>query len=262
MYYKRKGLPEEDEIVLCKVTKIFPNSVFADLVEYSDSGMIHISEISPGRIRNIRDYVSVNRQIVCKVLRIDREKGHIDLSLRRVNTHQRREKLDEIKGELKAESLVKNLSKKLKVPTMDLYKKITIPVFKEYSHLYLFFKEIVSEGVDPAEYGVDKKIAKELITAVKDKFKEPKVIFQGVIYLQTHHSDGLDRVKEILNDIETISPKLTITYLGAGNYKFILEERDYKVAEGYLKKIQEKLEKFDDKISESKFSRKKAEVES
>ena len=55
---------------------------------------------------------------------------------------------------------------------------------------------------------------------------------------------------------------MTITYLGAGNYKFILEERDYKVAEGYLKKIQEKLEKFDDKISESKFSRKKAEVES
>ena len=89
MLYKREGLPETDEIVLCKVTKIFPNSVFAELVEYRDSGMIHISEVSPGRIRNLRDYVSVGRQIVCKVLRIDRERGHIDLSLRRVNSNQR-----------------------------------------------------------------------------------------------------------------------------------------------------------------------------
>ena len=64
MLYKRTGLPEQDEIVLCKVTKIFPNSVFVDLLEYGKSGMIHISEGSPGRIRNLRDYVTIGRQIV------------------------------------------------------------------------------------------------------------------------------------------------------------------------------------------------------
>ena len=92
MFYKREGILEQDEIVLCKVTKIYPNSVFVQLLEYNDSGMVHISEVSPGRIRNLRDYVSIGRQIVCKVLRIDRERGHIDLSLRRVNSNQRKEK--------------------------------------------------------------------------------------------------------------------------------------------------------------------------
>src|SRR3989339_907416 len=112
MLYRKKGLPEVDEIVLCKVTKLFPNSVFVDLLEYGDSGMVHISEVSPGRIRNLRDYVSIGRQIVCKVLRLDREKGHIDLSLRRVNSTQRVEKLEEIKQELKAEALVTNIAKR------------------------------------------------------------------------------------------------------------------------------------------------------
>ena len=261
MYYKHEGLPEEDEIVFCKVTKIFPNSVFVDLIEYNDSGMIHISEISPGRIRNIRDYVSVGRQVVCKVLRIDREKGHIDLSLRRVNTHQRREKLDEIKSETKAETLIKNLAKKLKLEALPLYKQISKEVFKEYSHLFLFFKDIAAGGATAAGMGIDKKIATELEIVVKERFKEPKVIFQGELFLQTYDSDGLNKVKNTLTKIEEVSPNLTVTYLGAGRYKFVLEERDIKLAESLIKKIQKILDKFDDKISTFEFSRKKAEIE-
>ena len=84
-----------------------------ELLEYGEQGLVHISEIAPGRIRNIRDYVSEDRQIICKVLRIDQQKGHIDLSLRRVNSHQRVAKLEEIKQENKAETLVQNLAKKV-----------------------------------------------------------------------------------------------------------------------------------------------------
>src|SRR3989339_1873960 len=97
MLHHKKGYPEEEEIVFCKVTKIFPNSVFVEILEYGEQGLVHISEIAPGRIRNLRDYVSEGRQIVCKVLRIDRQRGHIDLSLRRVNSTQRGEKLEQIK---------------------------------------------------------------------------------------------------------------------------------------------------------------------
>ena len=49
MLYYKEGMPEEDEIVLCKVTKIFPSSVFVELLEFNKQGMVHISEISPGR---------------------------------------------------------------------------------------------------------------------------------------------------------------------------------------------------------------------
>ena len=176
MLYKLTGMPEVDEIVLCKVTKIFPSSVFVELLEYErKSGIVHISEVSPGRIRNLRDYVSVGRQIVCKILRIDREKGHIDLSLRRVNSSQRREKLDEIKQELKAEQLVKNLAKKLQKTISVLYKEITSKVFKEYSHLHLCFRDVVDGEVDLKKLGLPEALANELKAAIEEKFKPAKI---------------------------------------------------------------------------------------
>ncbi len=255
MLYKREGLPETDEIVLCKVTKIFPNSVFAELVEYRDSGMIHISEVSPGRIRNLRDYVSVGRQIVCKVLRIDRERGHIDLSLRRVNSNQRRQKLEEVKQEIKSEGLISNLAKRLDIPFRELYQKISKKVFEEYSHLHLCFKDVVSGDVDLVKLGLEKKIAEGLTTAIKDKFKPPKIRISGEIRLETYTSEGLEKIKKTLGEIQKISKKIDLFYLGAGRYKFSVEEADYKPAEKKFKQAQKIVDKFNDKISKAEFIR-------
>lgn len=252
-------MPEIDEIVLCKVTKIFPNSVFVDLLEFGKSGMIHISEISPGRIRNLRDYVSIGRQIVCKILRIDREKGHIDLSLRRVNSHQRNEKLDEIKQELKAESLIQNLAKKLGKPKMELYRSITGKIFAEYSHLYLCFRDVVSGDVNLESLGLEKKLAKELKEAILDKFKPPKIYIKGEIKIKTYSSDGVEKIKSTLVEVEKVSPALDIFYLGAGRFKLVIEDSDYKPAEKNLKKVQGILEKFNDKLSTASFEREKSD---
>ena len=259
MFYKRQGLPEEDEIVLCKVTQILPNSVFVEIVEYEKQGMVHISEIAPGRIRNLREYVSDGREIVCKVLRINHERGHIDLSLRRVNSTQREEKLEEIKQEIKAETLIKNIAKKLKKPAHELYTEVTSKVFKEYSHLYLCFKDIVAGEVNLEKLGLEKSLAQEISTAVLDKFKPQKIELKGEIRLQTYASAGVDKIKSTLQAIEKISSSLKITYLGAGRYKLILEDLDYKPAEKKITLVQQLLEQFNDKLSTASFEREKAE---
>lgn len=255
MLYRRQGLPEEDEIVLCKVTKLFPNSVFVDLLEYDDSGMVHISEIAPGRIRNLRDYVELDRQIVCKVLRMDRQTGHIDLSLRRVNSTERRQKLEEIKQEQKAESLLANLAKKLNLPLAQLYDQVAQKVLPHYSHLFLCFKDIVAGKTDLEKLGLGSSLAQELTRAVLDKFKPPKISFSGEIKLSTYIPNGLDKIRKILAEIQQLSPTVNIFYLGAGRYKFTLEEYEYKPAEKILQKIQQLLEKFNDKLSQSSFTR-------
>ncbi|PIN76680.1 hypothetical protein COV17_01505 [Candidatus Woesearchaeota archaeon CG10_big_fil_rev_8_21_14_0_10_36_11] len=259
MFYKRHGLPEEEEIVLCKVTKIYPNSVFVDMIEYNDSGMVHISEVSPGRIRNLRDYVSVGRQIVCKVLRIDTQKGHIDLSLRRVNSTQRREKLDEIRQEMKAEQLVKNLAKKLNKNVGDIYKEITKEVFVHYSHLYLCFKDIVEGTFDISTLNLNKELAQEIHSAVIDKFKPKQITIKGEVRLRTYSSEGIDKIKTVLHAIGKVSPTLSLFYLGAGRYKLVIEDFDYKPAEATLKKVVAILQKFNDKISSAEFEREKSE---
>ena len=83
MFYKKSGMPEVGDIVMCTVKKVLFHSVFVELDEYHNKeGMMHISEIAPGRIRNIRDYVKEDKKIICKVLKIHTDKNHIELSLK------------------------------------------------------------------------------------------------------------------------------------------------------------------------------------
>ena len=141
---KKEGFPDENDIVLVTVTKVNPNSVFTTLDHFGGkTGLIHISEISPGRIRNIRDYVVEGKKIVCKILKIDKAKGHIDLSLRRVTEIQRRNKNSEIKQELKAEKLIDFFCKENKISDEDCTNKINRPIAEEYDLFADFFSDIV-----------------------------------------------------------------------------------------------------------------------
>ena len=259
MLYKKKGYPEEEEIVLCKVSKIFPNSVFVELLEYGEQGLVHISEIAPGRIRNLRDYVAEGKQIVCKVLRIDQAKGHIDLSLRRVGSHQRQAKLDEIKQELTAETLIQNMAKRLKKPTEELYQQITEKVFKEYSHLYLCFKEVAAGEFNLEKLGLEKKLSEDLTAAIIDRFKPSKITIKGEIKINSYAEDGVERIKAKLLEVERISPSIKVFYLGGGRFKVTIEDIDYKPAEQTMRKVEEALERFNDKNSTAVFEREKSE---
>ena len=125
MLFKKQGFPEEGELILCTVTSVQFHSVFVELDEYGKSGLIHISEVSPGRIRNIRDFVKEGKKVVCKVLRINEEKGYIDLSLRRVNESEKRRKIDDIKKEQNAEKIVEIAAGKIGIKTEQLYKELS-----------------------------------------------------------------------------------------------------------------------------------------
>ena len=256
MLYRRNGFPVEDEIVLCKVTKIYPNSVFVSLLEYSRGGIIHISEVSPGRIRNLREFVSIDRQIICKVLRIDQEKGHIDLSIRRVNSHQRQEKLEGIKQELKSEALVKAMSVKLKKDFKKLYLEISKFIFKDYAYIHLAFKEVAENNLKLSDLGIDKPLAKEFEQAIIEKFTPEKIRISGEIELRSNAPDGVEQVKKLLHSVEEVSETIEISYLGAGKYKLIIEDLDYKPAEKNLKEIKKLLEKFSKKGAKAEFVRK------
>src|SRR3989344_6887421 len=101
--------------------------------------MINISEVSPGRIRNLRDFVTEGKKIVCKVLRIDRLKGHIDLSLRRVNQAQRINKNKEYKNEIKALRILESSSKILKKNEKEV-ESIGYRLIEQYGSLYRAFE--------------------------------------------------------------------------------------------------------------------------
>lgn len=247
MINKKTGMPEEGELVLCTVSKIMYHSVFANLDEYGKSGMIHISEISPGRIRNIRDYVVEGKKVVCKILNIDKQKGHIDLSLRRVNQGQRREKLEEIKQEQKAEKIVEFVAKKEGLKLEDLYNDIKDFIFKKYPSLNLCFQDVVMGDLKLEELGINSKIAAMLEEVIRQRIKPPEVELKGTLNLQTYDPDGVSLVKAAISKARDKSEQVMIKYLGAGKYSVSIKASDYKEAEKTLKQSMDAATKFMEK---------------
>ncbi len=242
MLVKKKGFPEEEEIVLCKITKVMPHGAFASLEEYENlSGLIHISEIAPGRIRNLREYVEEGKVVVCKILRINKEKNYIDLSLRRVNESLRRKKLEEIKQLKIAENIIINLAKENNKDPKELYSQIT-PLLEDYDSLYYAFLDVIEGDLDLKEYIKDKKLAEKLESIIKERIKPPEVTIKGTIKLSVYSNNGLDEVKKILSDFEKIN-NINIVYAGGGKYSFVIKDKEYKSAEKYFSKLQEKVEK-------------------
>ncbi len=234
MLLKKTGLPQEEELVLCTVTSVQYHSVFCALDEYGKTGMIHISEIAPGRIRNIREFVKEGKKVVCKVLRINTEKGHIDLSLRRVNENQKRQKLNQIKQEQLAEKIVEHAAKQHLKKVEDVYATLMKALQPTYGGLFPAFEEAAQGKLDLSTI-IDKKLAQDIATAIQQRIKPREVTVDGDLQLLSYAPNGLELVQGALHKAETAAGKPTIRYKGAGTYHISVTADDYKTGEKILK---------------------------
>lgn len=256
MFYKKKGTPEVGELVIGTVKKILYHSVFVILDEYNGAeGMLHISEVAPGRIRNLRDYVKEGKKIICKVLRIDKIKNHIDLSLRRVNLSQKRNKNEEYKQEQKAEKLLESVGSKLKLSIGDMYKKVGYNMMEKFGSLSDCFYAIVDDEVDLVkDLSLDVKISNDVVKLVKEKIKPVEIMVSGILMIKCLAGDGVDKIKETLKKMSEVKGgDVKITYIGAPKYSLKVIANDYKEAEGVIEEIvkvgEEMMKKFGGELS-------------
>ena len=118
-----KEYPEESDLVVCTVREVKNFGAFVTLNEYSGKeGFIHITEVASGWVKYIRDYLKEGQVQVCKVLRVNPSKGHIDLSFKQVNEHQHRMKIQEWKNSQKSEKLIEMVAKQIGKSVEQCYK--------------------------------------------------------------------------------------------------------------------------------------------
>ncbi|MFH0752479.1 MAG: translation initiation factor IF-2 subunit alpha [archaeon] len=243
MFFKRSGFPEEGELVICTVNKILFHSVFVSIDEYRAlEGMLHISEVAPGRIRNLRDYVREGKQIICKVIRINEQKGHIDLSLRRVNPSARSKKLNEYKQEEKAEKILEHVAKSLKTDLEDVYKKAGERIIDDYGLLSSCFQDIVLNGESVLEpLKIPGEYVGAIVAEVKERISVPEAIVSCYLTLQSFSDDGVVVIRDILAKATEFAKKegidVVITYVSAPRYQLDVKEVSYKGADEKLLRV-------------------------
>jgi translation initiation factor 2 subunit 1 len=245
MRYQREGFPDEDDILLCTVKNVQYHSVFVSLDHYGGKqGLIHISEISPGRIRNIRDFVVEGKKILCKVLKVDPAKGHIDLSLRRVNESQKRLINDKIKQEQRAENIIDVFAEQQKINKDEAYALIAKPILEEYIFLHEAFNDVVENDLDLEKYNYKKEFIAPLIKLIKEKITPPEYEHGGILTIKIYSEDGIDCVKEALQRAAQVDKKITLKYSGGGTYSIKAVSRDSKEAEQIVTKAVEECRKY------------------
>lgn len=72
---------EAGNIVKGKVVSIKPFGAFVALDE-THTGLVHISQIAHGFVKNISEHLSVGDEVEVKVMSIDEESGKISLSIK------------------------------------------------------------------------------------------------------------------------------------------------------------------------------------
>ena len=227
--------PSQGDLVVCTVAKVMDFGVFAELDEYDrKEGLIHISEVAAGWVKYIRDYLREGQKIVCKVLSVNPKRGHIDLSYKDVNEHQRRDKIQEWKSELRAE---KWLSFAIGDETVE--RQLADTLLDSFGSLYNAFEEtVISSKSVLIDAGIDEECAIKIEEVAIENVKIPSVDITGFLDLTCPAPDGVDAIKRSLAAAATIDEAdvtLEISYVGAPRYRIHVTAPDYKLAERILK---------------------------
>jgi len=214
----------EGDLVICKVTNIVRTTVFVETLD-GTKGSIVISEIAPGRIRNLRAYVVPNKIIVCKILSVRRD--HLFLSLRRVKNKEKQELITKNKKERTYENVIRKLlGDKAEEALKEIKSEFGLNEFLEKAKED---KKILEKYFNKEQIESLGKVLQDK----EDKIKEIKREFK----LSCEEENGIEIIKNILKDIEGL------TYLG--NTKFIIKRssKDLKKLDSEITEILSKVEK-------------------
>ncbi len=251
--------PGEGELVICNVKTVKDFGAFLKLEEYGGKeGFVHISEISSGWVKRIQDHIQEGEKRVCKVLRVDRGKGHIDLSLKQVNEHQKREKLQAWKNQKKADNLLSIVAERYGKELEECYEEFGFELSDVFGSLYKAFEKVSLNSDILEQEGFKGGWVDHFVDVAEENISPPYVSITGFVELSSSNPNGVEDIKDSLATFQdTEDSHVEISYLAAPKYRVEIRSEDYKIAEEVFEEQAERaVEEIINKGGKGKFYRK------
>lgn len=193
--------PGIEEVVMVNVRTIAEMGAYVTLLEYDNiEGMILLSELSRRRIRSVNKLIRVNRNEVVMVLRVDREKGYIDLSKRRVDPDSIAKCEDRYNKAKAVHRVLRQVAEKQGLILKDLYRSIGWPLYKKYGHAYDAFKLCLTDQEDIFKglEGLDPELVAVLTDYIKKRLAPQPIKIRADVEVTCFTYEGIDAVKDSL----------------------------------------------------------------
>ncbi len=206
-FYEAK-YPEIESLVMVNVRTIADMGAYVSLLEYNNiEGLILLSELSRRRIRSINKLIRVGRNEVAMVLRVDKDKGYIDLSKRRVSPEDVAACEDKFNKAKAVHGVLRHLAERRKFHLTELYERIAWPLYRKYGHAYDAFKIALAEETggdagaaeDPfTSLDVPADVIEELKLYIRRRLAPQPIKIRADVEVSCFTYDGIDAIREAL----------------------------------------------------------------
>ena len=187
--------------MVVNVRHIAEMGAYVRLLEYDNiEGMILLSELSRKRIRSIQKLIRVGRNEVVVVLRVDKEKGYIDLSKRRVSPEDILKCEERFAKAKTVHSIMRNVAEKTDIPIEQVYAEVAWPLYRKYGHAYEGFRLSIAqqEEVFSDLTLSSPSILPEVIHQVSRRMTPQQLKLRADIEVTCFAEAGIDAIREAL----------------------------------------------------------------
>lgn len=248
MVRKRSELPDVGELVVGMVIKVFEYGAYVRLDEYRGlEAYLPWSEVSAKWVKDVKEVVKEGQRIIAKVIRVDKRKRQVDISLKRVSESEHRRKLLEWKRAQRAEKLLEIVASKLGKTLDDAYKEVGWRLEDAYGEIYAGLELAAYKGEDVLRsVGISDEWIEPILEELKKHIEVRRVKVQGLMTLTTNAPNGIYKIREVLlrpikvlaNELDE-NTSIRVYTVGAPRYRVEVVAMEYKIAEKILSKYVE-----------------------
>jgi len=179
---------------------------YVSLLEYNNiEGMILLSELSRRRIRSINKLIRVGRTEIAVVMRVDQEKGYIDLSKRRVSPEDIAKCEEKYNKSKAVHSIMRHVSETCKIRLEDLYLKFGWDLYTRFGHAYDAFKLMITEPDRVlAQYDLSDDVKQTLLSNIGRRLTPQPIKLRADLEVTCFLYQGIDAIKESLKAGEAV----------------------------------------------------------
>jgi translation initiation factor 2 subunit 1 len=206
-YYEAE-FPEVEDVIVVQINKINDKiGAYVSLLEYDNrEAMIPITEISKRRIRSMAKLLRIGSTEVCMVVSVDKQKGYINCSKKRVTSEDVAPKLEAFAKAKAIHGVMQHTASTNNIPIEELCTKVAWPLDAQFGNALDAFKKHINgelqiwDHVDFSQPGVDLSDQQEKLKADIESVLQRRLItssmrLQAKCEVSCSEYEGIDAIK-------------------------------------------------------------------
>lgn len=205
--FYEKEFPKVDDVVMVKVVNINEMGVHVKLLEYDNlDGYVSVSALSRKRIKSMSKIVKVGKQMALIVIRIDQNKGYIDLSKRDISEQEvsfcegKYQKAKSLHNLVKS-ALISSRNKEEKWNDVSLEECCKKTIWTLYKPTHNNNPDEVLKKILSSEYKVfdeleENLFKQELLNVFQKKYKDVNPLIDAYVQIVCFSDDAVEDIKK------------------------------------------------------------------